>query len=53
MAAATPSRLGQVDGAGDAKAIFLKVFAGEVITAYEQMVVLKELTRQRTIQSGI
>ena len=52
MAAATPSRLGQVDGAGDAKAIFLKVFAGEVITAYEQLVVLKELTRQRTIQQG-
>lgn len=52
MAAATPSRLGQIDGAGDAKAIFLKVFAGEVITAYEQMVILKELHRTRTITSG-
>ena len=52
MAAATPSRLGQIDGAGDAKAIFLKVFAGEVLTAYEQMVVLKELHRTRTISNG-
>lgn len=52
MADATPSRLGQIDGAGDAKAIFLKVFAGEVITAFETVVILKELTRQRQITSG-
>lgn len=52
MAAYTPSRLGQIDGAGDALAIFLKVFAGEVLTAYEQVVILKELTRQRNITSG-
>lgn len=52
MAAATPSRLGQADSAGDAKALFLKVFAGEVLTAYEQVVVLKSLTRHRMITSG-
>ena len=52
MADMVASRSGQIDGAGDAKAIFLKVFAGEVLTAYEQIVVLKELTRQRTITSG-
>jgi hypothetical protein len=52
MSAFTPSRLGQVDLAGDAKAIFLKVFAGEVLTAYEQNVILKELHRTRTISSG-
>ena len=28
------SRLGQVNGANDAKALFLKVFAGEVLTAF-------------------
>jgi len=52
MANATVSRLGQSEGVGDAKALFLKVFAGEVITAFEQNVILKPLTRQRTIQSG-
>ena len=52
MANAVPSRMGQIDGAGDPKAIFLKVFAGEVLTAYEQIVILKELTRQRTITEG-
>lgn len=52
MADMVASRSGQIDGAGDAKAIFLKVFAGEVLTAYEQIVVLKELTRQRTITNG-
>jgi hypothetical protein len=35
MANATPLRIGQVNGAGDAKALFLKVFGGEVLTAYE------------------
>lgn len=52
MANATVSRLGQADLAGDAKAIFLKVFAGEVLTAFETMVIMKEKTRQRTISSG-
>jgi hypothetical protein len=35
MANATVSRLGQAAGAGDAKALFLKVYAGEIITAFE------------------
>ena len=52
MSAATPSRLGQVDLANDVDAIFLKVFAGEVLTAFETMVLLKEKTRQRNITSG-
>ena len=52
MANATVSRLGQVDLAGDAKALFLKVFAGEVLTAFETNVVLKARTRQRAISSG-
>ena len=52
MANATVSRLGQADKAGDVQSLFLKVFAGEVITAFETSTILKPLTRQRVIQSG-
>ena len=52
MANATVSRLGQVDQAGSADSLFLKQFAGEVLTAFETMVILKEKTRQRNISSG-
>ncbi len=52
MANATVSRLGQADLSGDVKALFLKVFAGEVITAFETSTILKPLTRQRVISSG-
>jgi hypothetical protein len=36
MANATPSRLGQANAAGDVQALFLKVFAGEVLTAFHR-----------------
>lgn len=52
MAVSVPSRLGQANESGDALALFLKVFAGEVLTAFETSVVLKSLTRQRAISSG-
>lgn len=52
MANATVSRLGQADKTGDVLALFLKVFAGEVITSFETATILKPLTRQRAIQSG-
>jgi hypothetical protein len=52
MTAATVSRLGQADQLGDVTALFLKVFAGEVLTAFETNTILKELTRQRAITSG-
>lgn len=49
----TVSRLGEVaGGSADPKELFLKVFGGEVLTAYETAVILKGLTRQRTITSG-
>lgn len=35
MSNATPVRIGQVNGAGATDALFLKVFGGEVLTAYE------------------
>lgn len=52
MANAVVSRVGQIEQAGDALALFYKVFAGEVLTAFEERVILKGLTRQRTISSG-
>lgn len=52
MADATPSRLGQVNGAGDALALFLKVFAGEVLTAFSENVQTMDKVRVRTITSG-
>lgn len=52
MANATPSRYGQINGAGAVDAIFLKVFAGEVLTAYDKNITLRERTRRRLIDSG-
>lgn len=50
--AITLSRLGQQNKAGDVLASFEDVLLGEVITAYEQKVVLAALTRQRQISHG-
>jgi hypothetical protein len=47
-----PSRLGQVNLAGDADALFLKVFSGEIITTFEKYNTMMPLHRVRTIQSG-
>lgn len=52
MANATPSRLGQVNNSGDAKALFLKVFAGEVLTAFEEATVTAGRFAERTIAAG-
>ena len=52
MANATPSRLGQANTSGDAKALFLKVFAGEVLTAFEEANVTGGKFMERTIASG-
>lgn len=52
MANATVSRVGQVEATGDAKALFLKVFSGEVMTAFEETNVMLAYTRQRQISSG-
>jgi hypothetical protein len=52
MANAVPSRLGQINEAGDAKALFLKVFSGEVLTAFHRNNVFLEKTMVRTISSG-
>jgi hypothetical protein len=52
MANATPSRLGQIDAAGDATALFLKVFAGEVLTAFNRASAFRPRHLVRTIASG-
>lgn len=52
MADATVSRLGQANTTGDAKALFLKVFAGEVLTAFEEATVTAGRFMERGIASG-
>ena len=52
MSATTPSRLGQVNASGDANALFLKQFAGEVLTTFETNNVFKPLHTVRTISQG-
>jgi hypothetical protein len=48
----TVSRLGQVNAAGDNRALFLKLYAGEVLTAFEERNVFMPLHRTRTISNG-
>jgi len=52
MANATVSRLGQINAAGDALALFLKVYAGEVLTAFETTTVMNDKQVMRNISSG-
>jgi hypothetical protein len=52
MANATPSRVGQALGTGDARALFLKVFSGEVLTTFNTKVLMKDKTRVRNLTSG-
>lgn len=52
MANANPSRLGQINTAGDPKALFLKIMAGEVLTAFEQATVTDGKFKERKIDSG-
>lgn len=52
MADALVSRLGQVNGAGDADALFLKLYSGEVLTSFEQAQVTMDKHLVRTIPNG-
>ena len=47
-----PSRLGSINLAADADALFLKVFSGEVLQVFEESNVMMPLVQQRTISSG-
>jgi len=52
MANATITNIGKVNNAGTADALFLKVFAGEVLTSFEQATVTAGKGMERTIASG-
>lgn len=52
MSNANPTRLGQINGAGDALALFLKVFSGEVLTAFNRNAMFRDKHIMRTIPSG-
>ena len=52
MTAATLSLGGQSAGAGDERSLFLKVFSGEVLNAYERAIKVSTLLTTRTISSG-
>ena len=52
MADASVSRIGQINSAGDAKALFMKVFAGEVLTAFKENCVTEDKHMVRNIQNG-
>jgi hypothetical protein len=48
----TVSSPGQVNSAGDRRALYLKVFAGETLGMFMNQTVMKSRTLQRTITSG-
>ena len=52
MSNANPSRLGSINEGADKKALFLKVFSGEVLATFQQNNVFLDKTTVRTIASG-
>jgi hypothetical protein len=52
MANATVLRPGQINGANDVDAMFLKVYGGEVMTAFEETNVTQDKHMVRSISSG-
>lgn len=52
MTNATPSRLGMINGTGADDALFLKMFSGEVLTAFSEVNVMLDRHLVRTITHG-
>lgn len=52
MANATVLRVGQINSANETDALFLKVFSGEVLTAFDKNCVFRDKQTVRVIQSG-
>jgi len=52
MANATPASIGRVNAGGSEDALFLKVFAGEVLTSFERASVTTGADMVRAISSG-
>jgi hypothetical protein len=49
---ATVTQLGQINKAGDKKALFLKLFTGEVYEAFRNATIAKDLVMTRTLRGG-
>lgn len=52
MTNANPSRLGQMNQTGDENSLFQKVFAGEVMTAFDESNIMMDKHQVRTIKQG-
>mgnify|MGYP003643265354 CR=1 FL=1 len=52
MAVAAPASIGRVNASGNEDALFLKVFSGEVLTAFERSSVTQGAEMVRSISSG-
>ena len=52
MANATPASIGRANAGGSEDALFLKVFAGEVLTSFERASITQGADMVRTISSG-
>lgn len=52
MSDMNPVRIGQINGAGDTDALFLKVFSGEVMGAFNTANKMLGLHLVRSISSG-
>ena len=48
----SPSRVGQINSAGNEDALFLKKFSGEILQTFDESNVFKPLHTIRTIESG-
>jgi len=48
----SPSRVGQVNSAGNVDALFLKKFSGEILQTFEESNIFKPLHTVRTIENG-
>ncbi len=52
MANANPSRIGQINLAGDPDALFLKIFAGEILATFERLNIMLDKHLVRSITEG-
>ena len=52
MAASTPTRIGQVNGAGDVDALFLKMYAGMVLAAYARKNQFESRAYVKSVSAG-
>ncbi len=52
MSNATPSRLGQALATGDANALFLKKFSGEILSVFQRENMMLNMVQKRTLTQG-